>query len=496
MSDDEFDYLSPGFDPATLTVPRIRSILVHHDIAYPSSAKKSQLVEAFSQQITPRAPKIRAARARTKRTSKGITDVPSSQESTVSGSTVDDSEESAPAPTPSAAKRRTKKSVQPPLEQSVEETPKPPKTTDRRRATKHPRASDSETGGGGEGVRPSARKSRRSEGPPIVKVEESEPTIPMRRPEESPFSDENPFQSGSSPLLATETRRRTTGARTDKTRASSGRRKTDQPTKVKQEDGIVPPSSRTFEMPVASLSKSRAKAKTPDPLAAGEEFTPEEESALLEEQEANGATKSRLVQRPAPRPSGGTLKYAPWVILMTLFAAYATWWRQEKIEVGYCGVGKPATTLKELQVPDWATTLQPQCEPCPLHGYCYADMVVRCEPAFVLQSHPWSLGGLIPQPPTCEPDGAKARKVKFVANKAVEELRDRRAKWECGDLKNEAGRVASSSDIDEVSLKAEVSQKRNQKRRTSMSDADFEELWRSALGEIAAHDDVTSVSDG
>ena len=81
MSDaDSLDYLQPGFDPRSLTVPRLRSILVAHNVPYTSSAKKSQLVDIFNEQLVPQAKRILAARARAKRTSRGIFDVESSQD--------------------------------------------------------------------------------------------------------------------------------------------------------------------------------------------------------------------------------------------------------------------------------------------------------------------------------------------------------------------------------------------------------------------------------
>ena len=485
MSDEELEYLSPGFDPATLTVPRIRSILVSHDVPYAASAKKSQLVETFNEKITPRAPKILAARRRIKRTSHGITDVPSSQESTVSRET----EEPEPPPPPSTVKRRSKKSVRPTPGTAEEDTRAPPKTTERRRTTKHPRAEDSEVGGDA-AVRPTARKTRKSEGPPAVKAEELERPPSRRKPDESPFSDDNPFQRGSSPTTAAESRRRTTGAKADKKRAESNRRKTEQPRRVKQEDGVVVPSSRTFEVPLTKAPRGSTKGDVLDPLAPGEDFTPDEQQALAEHRAAEGETA--LVRRQRTKRSSGTLKSAPWIIIMTLLVGYAGWWRKEKIEVGFCGVGKPAVTLRDIQAPDWAHQLQPQCEPCPLHASCYADLEVRCDPDFVRKAHPFALGGLVPLPPTCEPDGEKARKVKTVADRAVEELRDRRAMWECGELTDARGKAAPSPEVDEVTLKAEVSQR----RRRAMSDEEFEELWRSAIGEVTAREEVTSNSDG
>jgi len=78
--------------------------------------------------------------------------------------------------------------------------------------------------------------------------------------------------------------------------------------------------------------------------------------------------------------------------------------------------------------------------------------------------------------PTCEPDGEKVRRVKAVADRAVEELRERRAKWECGDLVDEAGIPDVVVEIDEEDLKKEVSKK----RRKGMGEAEFRRAmaWR------------------
>lgn len=82
--------------------------------------------------------------------------------------------------------------------------------------------------------------------------------------------------------------------------------------------------------------------------------------------------------------------------------------------------------------------------------------------------------------------------MKAVADRAVEELRERRAKWECGDLVDEAGKEVPAVEIGEAELKKEV----GKKRRRGMGEAEFEELWKGALGEITARDEVVSGVDG
>ena len=501
VSDDELEYLSPGFDPNTLVVPRIRAILVAHDIPYPASAKKAQLIEIFNQQLVPKSRRILAARSRTKRTSKGITDMPSSQEGTMNG----DNEETGsmpPPPVPDTSRRRTR-SARASTEDSAEDGPSRRKTPSRAKsATKHPRASDSETPEA-ELNRPLVRRSRKSEMTLTVKIEEPDVTDTRPSMPESVFSHDNPFQSGSSPLGPGETRRRSSGATsTDRRKSSDRRRRTEGPsrteaTPAKHNDGTVVPSSKTFEVPVRRLRESKVKQERENSMEPGEEFTAEEQLELVRERAANGEVDILPPRRnKRAKRSSRISKSAAWVVILSLLGGYATWWRKEKIEVGYCGIGKPTTALANLDMPEWAnewaSVLQPQCEPCPQHAFCYSDMEVRCEPDFVLKPHPLSLGGIVPLPPTCEPDGEKARKVKSVADKAVEELRERRAKWECGDLTEKDGKEATRIEIDVPTLKAEVSQK----RRKGMSEVEFEALWEGALGEITGREEVTGNVDG
>ena len=491
-SDDELEYLSPGFDPATLTVARLRSIFVEHDVHYPSSAKKSDLVDLFNQKLAPRARKILSARSRIKRTSAGITDVPSSQEPSVNG----ENDEVPPLnenPIMNTGRTRKSRSARASTDDTLPE-PTTAKKPSRRRTTKTPSSvAESEPVTSTEPVRPSARRNRRSAVPEVKEEEEETPRPPVN--DESPFSNENPFQSGSSPLVQTELRRKSAARKSDR-KSTSSRRTTDQEqAKIKEEpeeDESTARTSSTYALPANVLKTDTKEEESDGSLEAGEEFTAEEQQDLIQEGAARGEVDILNPRKKRPNRTKSTIKTAPVAILTTLLAVYAAWWRKEKIEVGYCGVGKPANTLTELQVPEPFLVLQPQCEPCPLHAYCYSDFEARCERDFVLRNHPLSLGGFIPLKPTCEPDGEKARKVKTVADRAVEELRERRAKFECGELTEEGGKLAKTAEISEPSLKAEVSSK----RRRGMTDQEFEDLWKGAVGEITAREEVTSDMDG
>ena len=280
----------------------------------------------------------------------------------------------------------------------------------------------------------------------------------------------------------------------DRRKSTSRRRKTDGVTheraaSSRQEDGVVVPTAKTFNVPISkSPPKTKQEPEDPEP---GEEFTPEEQLALVQENAANGQVDI-LPPRKKKRAqqSSGVANSAPWVVLMTLLVGYAAWWRIQKVNIGYCGRSNPSAVTMSAQIPEWASFIQPECEPCPQHAYCYQNMDARCEPDFVLKSHPLSLGGLIPLPPTCEPDGEKARRVKAVADKAVDELRDRRAKFECGDLCDENGKPIPTVEISEPDLKKVVSEKRSKK----LSEDEFEDLWKGAIGEILGREEVSATT--
>ena len=489
---DDMEYLQPSFDPSTLTMPRLRNILMTHNISYPASAKKAELVNTFNQDLKPQARKLLSARDKVRRTSRGITDMPSSQEGTVDGE--DEGRSSIPPPT--ASRRQTsRKSMRSSTDDGLSEGGPPASRTSggKRSSSKHARYSDTEND-------PDTTKQvkkgrpRTSEILEKVKLEDSEQTLSRPLMPHSAFSNENPFQSGSSPPTAEANRRRSAGNPTvanERSKGGSSRRKTAGTPSlgVKQENDNSVPTSRTFGMPVSALRK--VKDESHDTIEAGEEFAPDEQLELARGQ-VSGGRENALSPRRSRRPKTSSIpKSAPWLIISTLLAGYLTWYRQEKLSVGYCGIGTPSHALSNIQLPDWTSAMVPVCEPCPQHAICSEDLETWCEDGFILQAHPLSLGGIVPVPPTCEPDGAKARRVKAVADRAIETLRERKAQAECGTLKEQAGKDIPAA-ISEQDLKKQVGKSRNK----AMNAREFEDLWKDAIGEIAGREEVVSSDEG
>ncbi|KAL3460279.1 Man1-Src1p-C-terminal domain-containing protein [Aspergillus heterothallicus] len=505
---DEYEYLSPDFDLNSLTVPRLRSILVSHDVPYPASAKKAQLIRILEESVLPQAKKLLRERERVRRTSEGITNMPSREPSVASEHEYGRNVTATPSAASSTGRRgRSRISNRGSTADTEASVTATPSTSSRRTTTRSrgQRTQRSETETNDDHLatpvassmmtpRPSAggKLRRKDLTPPTEPEPMTSDTVKSEYKEESVFTDDNPFQSGSPTpwdtrkSLPGSERKRNSSVRKSlaKSPFKDGRsRKSETPTYIKNEDDFDSPSRSLAGLPNDDL-EDYAYGQQDEYSSAGEEFTPDEQLALERAQ-------ADLMYAPRPRKrqqkQGPVAKSIPWLIILSLFTSFGAWWRKEKIEIGFCGIGKPTWSLAETKVPEWANVIEPQCEPCPAHAFCYPNFEVKCEHDFILTPHPLSLGGLVPLAPTCEPDSEKARRVKAVADKAVEALRDRRAKWECGQL-SEAAKESAGPDISEADLKREV----GKKRRKGMSDIEFDELWKGALGEIIAKDEVVA----
>ncbi|KAL5332935.1 Man1-Src1p-C-terminal domain-containing protein [Aspergillus crustosus] len=495
---DDFDYLSSDFDLNSLTVPRLRSILVSHDVPYPASAKKAQLIRILEEEVLPQAKKLLRERDRVRRTSAGITNMPSREASVASQY---DEERDRVTPTPSTVSttgRRGRSRVSTrastaDTDASTTATPSSKRTATRsqgRRSQKpevEPIGEYLATPVASSAITPRAstvgRSRRRDQTPTTLPASE----IKAEHRDESIFTDDNPFQSGSPP--ATLEQRKSIGIASERKRTSNARasitaKSPFRETRSRKSEDELDGANHSLASSPRKDSKYTAYEQDDFDSNVGEEFTPEEQLALESSQaELMYPPKTRKRQQK----QGPVTRTIPWLIIVSLFTSFGAWWRKEKVEIGYCGIGKPTWSLAETKVPEWANVLEPQCEPCPAHAFCYPNFEARCEHDFILTPHPLSAGGLVPLPPTCEPDSEKARRVKAVADKAVEALRDRRAKWECGQG-SDSDKVSAGPDITETDLKQEV----GKKRRKGMSDTEFDDLWKGALGEIIAKEEVVA----
>ncbi|KAL1593906.1 inner nuclear membrane protein enriched at telomere/subtelomere region [Paraconiothyrium brasiliense] len=492
----EYWYLDDGVEPTKITVPELRSILLKHGVHYPASAKKPALVELFSTNVLPQAAKIRRTAARTVRSTRGIVDVPSSSASPTTDDTGDDTLIPPPSAARSTERRRTRAAT---AEHEVEK-PAPARTPARRAKTpsqtipnKHARESDADADG-----QPAHQRTRKSF---ALKEPTPDPEAWHRPAADSPFTQDNPFQSGSSPpnpeSNARDRRRKTMGfEQKDRRKSDANRRKTFQPQASQQEDGVVVPTRKTFEMPVSRVKKEEAVVAvldSGDEGDEGEEYTPEEQLELVRERARNGEVDILPPRRRRdPHKTASTVQAFLLTFIATALAVLGGVWREEKFAIGFCNTGSVApTAIAGVELPELATGLLPQCEPCPPHAYCYPKLQVECEKDFIKKYHPLSFGGALPLPPTCEPDTEKTRKVTQVADHAVQMLRQRRAQYECGE-EDAQGKVVQSPEVSVADLKEGLLAKKSK----SLSNAEFEDLFAKAIGEIPARQEVVEKSDG
>lgn len=483
----EYWYYEDGVDANKITVPELRSILLRHGVTYPSSAKKPVLVGLFKDVVLPQKSQVQRAQAHTKRSTRGIVDVPSSSASTVDTVDTDDLEDGPPvAPTPATTRRTLRRAGRATTEEAEAPTPAPrAKTPSRAIPAKHSRGLEPEVD-----ERPAARRTRKSV-TPALKEPSPDPEAWHRNDAASPFTQENPFQSGSSPAVPDTTsrdrRRRTTGfGQYERRKSDAYRRRTVQPKTEQLDEGIMVPTRGTFD-----VADPRTKHEEEETTDAGEEFTPEEQLDLVRERAKAGEVDILPPRRRHKKAKAtGAIKAMTGTILLTAAAAFAGVWRQEKFNVGFCGIGREATALAGVEIPIWADQILPQCEPCPPHAQCYRGLNLRCDPDFIKKDHPLALGGLIPLPPTCEPDSEKTRKVNGIANRGVEILRQRKAQYECGEPDVE-GHPVESPEVSEVDLKEQMAAQKSK----SLTDKEFSELFDRAFPELIMREEVVESTD-
>jgi hypothetical protein len=485
---DEFWYLSPEADASKITIPELRSILLKHGVTYPSSAKKSILVGLFNDHVLPQAAMLQRTQARTKRSTRGIVDMPSSASTTTTDDTVETEDETLFAPPPTVTKRTSRRTMHASTEEEPEmvaPAPRRSKTPVRAVPAKHTRGSDIEAD-----ERPAVRRNRKSAVTPAAK----QMFVPD---DDSPFTQENPFQQGSSPTRpdpdARERRRRTMGSeKKEKRKSDAFRRRTVQPTAEQLDEGIVVPSRGTFDMSSRRLPKKEEEHPVEtDNYDAGEEFTPEAQLEMVRDRAKAGEVDILPPRRRRQRSKATSIKGFSLTLLATILTAFGGVWTQEKFAVGYCGIGKESNSLAGVDVPEWANALIPQCEPCPPHATCYQKLELICDRDFVKQDHPLSLGGLIPLPPTCEPDSEKTRRITLVADRGVQILRQRKAEFECGEPDRE-GKLVETPEVREIELKQELATM----KRKGMSQEEFDDLWHSAIGEMVRREEIVENTDG
>ncbi|CAE6432638.1 unnamed protein product [Rhizoctonia solani] len=190
------DYLKPDFEPSTLTIPHLLSVLTYHGIKYPSPHTKGKLIEVFNNELKPRSAELlneRQARERKKPSNDGILDGHTGQ--------------AIQPPEPVPLRRSTRRSSR----QPSESVPEPAPATKRRRPSAEPTstrsssrnvyqppaepivAEESEQDEQAKSEEEPPRRSSRTKGPPLRSRRQS---AGLSDANDSAWEDNNVFQSG------------------------------------------------------------------------------------------------------------------------------------------------------------------------------------------------------------------------------------------------------------------------------------------------------------
>ncbi|KAJ6260627.1 hypothetical protein Dda_4853 [Drechslerella dactyloides] len=557
MEDDEYYYLQPGFDANGLTMPQIRSILLKHNIEYPSAVKKAKLVEIFETALVPQAATILKQQSKVKASARGIvnaedygtigepeiTPTPRKRasrrtaSSVVSSVVTDDDGTTGDEEVVSSMRRASRRAT----------TPKKRNASPVKRGRKssvRPETTDDEAAPAAVEETPKPRRGRKSlaaKTPEPQPVREPTPKLPTPEPptpepvevarDEPAFSSENPFQMGSSPQYhapVDKDRRRSMPNKDTPRKVEGSRRRTEGVPSVRKSPDLGDIPAGRSPTPTKRVSMSRFASLTPDrkisaaheeldrqnadmhrrifreesddyvkeeeddgdlSLDPGEEFTPEEQLEVeLEDENANAVTKIARRRGGSSGVGAASIKFL-YTLIFVAIVAYGAWWRKEKLEVGYCGIGKPSS-LKNADFPDWINNLSPQCEPCPPHAICRENLGTDCYTDYVLVPHPFSFWGMLPFAPTCQPDSEKIRRVSVLSDAVIKRLRDRAAAIECGT-------VRVGKDEEKGLLENDIKQALYAMKSPTLSDAQFTELWDNAVQELERKDEViTTMTTG
>ncbi|KAK9368855.1 Man1-Src1p-C-terminal domain-containing protein [Lipomyces kononenkoae] len=452
---DDVSYLEPNFDPEKLRVPDLRRVLLMHEVAFPSAAKKAVLVELFREHITPNSANLLAA----KEGSGGV--IPDIVDARITSSL-------------------------PSLEQETQSARQKPARKSATGRSRTPRGSGRKSMASASTIQKETKAENEN---PILADENIKEEIKVG--EGTSFSSENPFQ-------------------TPRTRGSpkSGRKKSSL-TSVKKEGqskfsitpSVTDKSAKT-EMKssspnVASSPTSQSNYGSPVKFSS-ELFLPDKleyhgveahglanvEYAMETPQEMEEAIAESNNAVPFAFPFKS---FIAWIILL-LGCSYLMWWRNEKIVIGYCEIEGLGTFVPEVPDHSFRQLVEPACTPCPSHAICFANFHAECEPDYVYVPSSWSLGGLLPFPPKCVPDTEKLQRARILLEESLQLLRERYADVQCG--------IGGKGQNDPTMAVVDLRAKLYSMKAPSLSDDSFEELWQLAFKDLVEQEEVYRVDVG
>lgn len=161
------------------------------------------------------------------------------------------------------------------------------------------------------------------------------------------------------------------------------------------------------------------RSRRQDALVASEEFAPDQLVVSDDQYEEEERTK---------------YGWLIWLTIAVALLGYGSWWRQEKIRLGYADIGEQPAGDDGARLP-LIEFLRPKPNPCPSHGICMNGNFVQCETDYVPEQHPLSFGGLVPLGVQCRPDTEKLTRIMAIADRMNDYLREKEGMVQCGTIR-------------------------------------------------------------
>lgn len=124
--------------------------------------------------------------------------------------------------------------------------------------------------------------------------------------------------------------------------------------------------------------------------------------------------------------------------------------------------------------------IRPGCIQCPEHAICEHGFKLDCEEGYIKLNSLWSLGGRLPVPPKCVYDTSKQKKIDRIVKRTLMLIDERKARYLCG------YKDCESDEYEEQELRNKL----HYMKAKTISDQQFEDLWKNALNEIKQKENI------
>ncbi|KAH3670632.1 hypothetical protein OGAPHI_001147 [Ogataea philodendri] len=481
---DDLEYLQPSFDPHKVTVPRLRSILVDRQIEYPSSAKKTDLINLYEQHIRPNAATWLQEYKHSLSMDVSIEGPESPNRS---------SRKSSRNATP---EKRTRKPKSPKLDQTVPQKRGSEESTPKRKKLARKKRNADESG-----------VSDDAESPTVSRIEKSvsagiKSPLSLEKFEGEELVAGDDISEILSRLGSPQRKEVLLNPANESNQSVEAELELEPEVQLEFEEVLSGPSrllDPTFkddEHTLKSLNDSAHLSEGSEGSLTDveQEIAMKEEAVAVETEAKVDTSETEIkdeevaeveVEVPVPaettKPeSKGSFKYA---LLLLPFVASLLGYRSMAVDVGFCGregsirkVGSYITSdLPQIshfidKTDAFLDSIKPACVPCPAHAMCDYDSRIECESGYTV-SQPWqSVFGLVPRMQECVYDSKRLEKIRLMTE------------FTLGLLRRKNGKEMTLEELHNF-LKATKS--------NGMDDEDFEEYWyRFVTEEISKEPEI------